>query len=82
MQWARLLAPDTVLVLRGDVQFADRPLISFEQFGLGGIDNVRGYGRDILLKDNGVFASAELRVPIVRFGMKLILIPIQILWRL
>lgn len=68
MQWARLLAPDTVLVLRGDVQFADRPLISFEQFGLGGIDNVRGYGRDILLKDNGVFASAELRVPIVRFS--------------
>ncbi|KST66590.1 ShlB/FhaC/HecB family hemolysin secretion/activation protein [Mastigocoleus testarum] len=68
MQWARLLAPDTVLVLRGDVQLADRPLVSFEQFGLGGVDNVRGYGRDILLKDNGVFASAELRVPIARFS--------------
>lgn len=68
MQWARLLAPNTVLVLRGDVQLADRPLVSFEQFGLGGVDNVRGYGRDILLKDNGVFASAELRVPIARFS--------------
>ncbi len=68
IQWARLLAPDTILVLRGDVQFADRPLLSFEQFGLGGVDNVRGYGRDILLKDNGGFASAELRVPIARFA--------------
>ena len=68
MQWARLLAPDTLLVLRGDIQFADRPLLSFEQFGLGGIDNIRGYGRDILLKDNGVFASVELRVPIARFS--------------
>ena len=68
MQWARLLAPDTVLILRGDVQFADRPLVSFEQFGLGGFESVRGYGKDILLKDNGVFTSAELRIPIVRFS--------------
>ena len=68
MQWARLLAPDTVLILKSALQFADRPLISFEQFGLGGIDNVRAYGRDILLKDNGVFASAEVRVPIARFS--------------
>ena len=68
MQWVRLLAPDTLFILRGDLQFADRPLVPFEQFGLGGVENVRGYGRDILLKDNGAFASAEFRIPVARFS--------------
>ncbi|MBR8835579.1 MAG: ShlB/FhaC/HecB family hemolysin secretion/activation protein [Stigonema ocellatum SAG 48.90 = DSM 106950] len=66
-QWVRLLAPDTLLLLRGDLQLADRPLLPFEQISIGGQDNVRGYRQDALLTDNGVFASAEVRVPIVRF---------------
>ncbi|UBF27674.1 ShlB/FhaC/HecB family hemolysin secretion/activation protein [Kovacikia minuta CCNUW1] len=68
-QYVRLLAgverPDTLLLLRGDVQLADRPLVPLEQFGLGGIDSVRGYRQDQLLTDNGVFLSAEVRIPIV-----------------
>ncbi|MDR9897055.1 ShlB/FhaC/HecB family hemolysin secretion/activation protein [Aetokthonos hydrillicola Thurmond2011] len=67
-QWLRLLAPDTVLLLRGNIQVADRPLVPFEQFSLGGIDSVRGYRQDALLTDNGFFASAEVRVPIIRFS--------------
>jgi len=67
-QWVRLLSPDTLLILRGDVQFADRPLVPFEQFSLGGIESVRGYRQDALLTDNGIFASAEVRVPIARFS--------------
>lgn len=65
-QWVRLLAPDTLLLVRGDMQVADRPLLPFEQFAIGGIDSVRGYRQDLLLTDNGVFASAELRLPIAR----------------
>lgn len=67
-QWVRLLAPDTLLLIRGDLQLADRPLVPFEQFGLGGIESVRGYRQDALLTDNGFFASAEVRIPIVRFS--------------
>ncbi|MEC4818352.1 MAG: ShlB/FhaC/HecB family hemolysin secretion/activation protein [Scytonema sp. PMC 1069.18] len=67
-QWVRLLAPDTLLLLRGDLQIADRPLVPFEQFGLGGLESVRGYRQDALLADNGFFASAEVRIPIVRFS--------------
>jgi hemolysin activation/secretion protein len=67
-QWVRLLAPDTLLLLRGDVQLADRPLVPFEQIGIGGLESVRGYRQDALLTDNGIFASAEVRVPIVRFS--------------
>lgn len=65
-QWLRLLAPDTVVLLRSDVQLAVNPLVPLEQFGLGGQDTVRGYPQNYLLSDSGVFASAELRFPILR----------------
>jgi hemolysin activation/secretion protein len=65
-QWARLLAPDTLLLIRGDVQLASTRLLASEQFGVGGINSVRGYRQDFLLRDNGVLASAQLRLPILR----------------
>lgn len=66
VQWVRLLAPDTLLLLRGDLQLADRPLVPVEQFGIGGALSVRGYRQDFLLTDNGFFGSAEVRIPILR----------------
>lgn len=65
-QWVRLLAPDTLLLVRADAQLADRALVPLEQFGLGGQETVRGYRQDILLTDNGVLASAEVRIPVLR----------------
>lgn len=65
-QWVRLLAQDTLLLIRTDVQLADSPLVPLEQFGLGGQESVRGYRQDALLTDNGVLASAEIRLPIYR----------------
>ncbi|NJK99619.1 MAG: BamA/TamA family outer membrane protein [Spirulinaceae cyanobacterium RM2_2_10] len=67
-QWVQLLAPDTLLVVRGDVQWSDRALPSLERFGLGGQDTIRGYRQDTLLTDNGVLASAELRWPVLRWS--------------
>ena len=65
-QYVRLLAADTLLVLRSSVQLSSEPLLSLEQFALGGLYNVRGYRQNLLLTDNGVFASAEVRLPILR----------------
>lgn len=65
-QWVRLLAADTLLLVRGDVQLADAPLVPLEQFGLGGQQTVRGYRQDFLLTDNGAVLSAEVRVPVLR----------------
>ena len=65
-QWVRLLAPDTLLLVRGDVQLADETLVSLEQFGLGGQQSGRGYRQDALLTDNGALLSAEVRLPIAR----------------
>ncbi|MBN3923636.1 ShlB/FhaC/HecB family hemolysin secretion/activation protein [Nostoc sp. NMS4] len=65
-QWARLLAPKTLLLLRLNTQLASRTLLPIEQFGLGGQDSIRGYRQDYLLTDNGTFVSAEVQVPILR----------------
>jgi hemolysin activation/secretion protein len=65
-QWVRLLAPDTLFLLRGDAQLTPDALVPLEQFGLGGQDSVRGYRQDALLSDNGALLSAEVRVPILR----------------
>ncbi|MGE5656026.1 MAG: ShlB/FhaC/HecB family hemolysin secretion/activation protein [Actinomycetota bacterium] len=66
LQYLRLLAPETLLLLRSDMQLAGGSLVPLEQIGLGGLDTVRGYRQDALLTDNGFFASAELRYPIYR----------------
>jgi hemolysin activation/secretion protein len=44
-------------------QVADSPLISNEQFSLGGAQSVRGYFETQALADNGVFGSLELHSP-------------------
>lgn len=67
-QWVRALAPDTLLLVRGDLQFADRPLLGLEQLGLGGQETVRGYRQDALLTDGGMLLSIEGRIPLVKFG--------------
>ncbi|MEZ2244085.1 MAG: ShlB/FhaC/HecB family hemolysin secretion/activation protein [Microcoleus sp.] len=64
-QWIRRFRRDTFLVAKTDVQLANRTLLPLEQFGIGGGNSVRGYRQDILLADNGISASAELRFPIV-----------------
>jgi hemolysin activation/secretion protein len=65
-QYVRLLAPETLLLVRSDAQLTTRALVPLEQFGLGGLRSVRGYRQDVLLTDNALFASAELRLPIYR----------------
>jgi len=72
-QWVRLLSSSTgnpplapTVLVRAELQLADRPLVSSEQFGIGGLSSVRGYRQDTLLTDNGTLASAEIRLPILR----------------
>jgi len=65
-QWVRSLGPDSLFLLRGGAQLSTDSLLTLEQFALGGQSTVRGYRQDQLLTDNGVLASAELRLPILR----------------
>ena len=65
-QYVQLLAPETLFVVRSDLQLATEPLLALEQFSLGGLNSVRGYRQDLLLTDNAWFLSAEVRLPIWR----------------
>ena len=65
-QYVRSLFPDSLLVVRSDLQFSTRALVPLEQFSLGGRQSVRGYRQDALLIDNGLFISTEVRLPILR----------------
>ncbi|EKV02205.1 hemolysin activation/secretion protein [Leptolyngbya sp. PCC 7375] len=65
-QWLRILAPDTLLLLKGSAQLTTDPLLSLEQLSLGGQSTVRGYRQNLLSTDNGLLASAEVRLPIWR----------------
>jgi hemolysin activation/secretion protein len=67
-QYVRLLAPDTLFLIRTNLQLSDRSLLPIEQFSTGGLGSVLGYRQDQLLTDNGVFLGTELRFPILRIA--------------
>jgi len=59
-------ADDWMLRSRLDLQLANDPLLSAEQMSIGGPLSVRGVSRNLLVRDNGVIASTELRIPLVQ----------------
>jgi len=65
-QYLRLLTPDITLLLRSDLQWSNEPLVSLEQFSLGGVSSVRGYRQSLLVADKGLFTSAEVRATVLR----------------
>jgi hemolysin activation/secretion protein len=54
------------LIARLDVQVAQDPLLPLDQLAIGGLATVRGYHVNQLVRDSGVIASVELRVPVLR----------------
>ena len=69
VQWAHRF-PDEWLgaevVARFDVQLASDALVAIEKFSVGGMRTVRGYRENQFVRDNGLVASVELRVPVWR----------------
>jgi len=61
----RLFNTPNQLVLRANGQVTPRPLLALEQYTLGGAESVRGYREYQIVRDDGVFASAELRLPVI-----------------
>jgi hemolysin activation/secretion protein len=52
-------------LLRADIQLAGEHLLAMERFAVGGDGSVRGYRKNLLVSDNGVTASLELRYPVL-----------------
>ncbi|HLY06409.1 MAG TPA: POTRA domain-containing protein [Rhizomicrobium sp.] len=54
---------ETLAVFRFAAQIASEPLLSSEQFALGGLTSVRGYLQSEVVGDDGFLESNELRSP-------------------
>lgn len=66
-QWARAFKTwDMQLLFRTDAQFSNQPLLPLEQIAVGGRYTVRGYRENLLVRDQAVIASVELRIPMVQ----------------
>lgn len=64
-QYLRILNDDGYkLVLGSGFQWTPGPLLSLEQFSIGGVASVRGYRENSIVRDIGIRGSAELRIPL------------------
>lgn len=63
LQRTQRLAGDWSLLARLDGQLATQPLVSVEQFVIGGVESVRGYLEAEQLGDVGLRSRLELRTP-------------------
>jgi hemolysin activation/secretion protein len=69
LQHVEQLADEVQLVLRGDLQLAFEPLLTFDQLSIGGANTVRGYRENRLVRDSGAFVSAEARITVLAFQL-------------
>ena len=55
-----------LFALKSYYQHTDERLISMEQFSLGGMNTIRGYRENQIIRDNAFSISPEVRIPILR----------------
>jgi hemolysin activation/secretion protein len=64
-QYVHALPGASQVIARADAQLSSSPLFPFEQIAIGGPTTVRGYIQNLEVRDNGVIASLEGRIPIL-----------------
>ena len=52
------------LIVRASGQITQQPLLLLEKFTIGGVDTVRGFPENLLVRDNGTAATLELQIPV------------------
>ena len=57
---------NTQILFRTDLQVTGDALFPIEQIAVGGVETVRGYRENQLVRDSGVITSLEVRVPLFR----------------
>ena len=65
----KLFGTENSVVARLDVQRTSRRLLPLEQFSIGGANSVRGYRENQFIRDQGVTASVEGRIPLFDVGL-------------
>jgi hemolysin activation/secretion protein len=64
----RLDTQGSQLVLRGALQLSNEPLLPLERVAVGGVNTVRGYRENTLVRDQGYSLSAEFHYPLLGGG--------------
>lgn len=60
----RVFENGSQVVLRGNVQLANSPLLPLERMAVGGVNTVRGYRENQLVRDEGFTNSLEFHYPL------------------
>jgi hemolysin activation/secretion protein len=60
----RLWQEGPSLVVKANMQLADKPVLSLERYSLGGAYTVRGYRENTFVRDNGFNTNIEIQYPI------------------
>ena len=69
-QWARRFGErDYQLIFKSILQLTDDPLLPMEKCALGGLETVRGYPENTLVRDKCFVASLEFRVPVYQLPL-------------
>jgi hemolysin activation/secretion protein len=66
VQRVQVLNENNFLIISADLQLASEPLLSSQQFVIGGGQSVRGYRQNVRAGDNGLRFSIEDRITLVR----------------
>jgi hemolysin activation/secretion protein len=61
----RMFDNGSQFVLRGNAQFSDEPLLPLERIAVGGLNTVRGYRENQLVRDQGYSMSTEFHFPLL-----------------
>lgn len=61
VQRVQVLSPDSLLIVRADLQLSGDSLLGSEQFAIGGAETVRGYSQNVRAGDSGFRLSVENR---------------------
>lgn len=69
-QWARRFGEqDYQVIFKAILQLADDPLLPMEKCALGGLETVRGYPENTLVRDDCFITSLEFRVPMYQLPL-------------
>ena len=69
-QWVQRVADrGDQLIFKSHVQWANQPLLSMEKCALGGMNTVRGYPENTLVRDQCFNAALEFRHPVYRLPL-------------
>jgi hemolysin activation/secretion protein len=67
MPRAEVLDDRAQFVFRVASQISQDPLLSVEKFPIGGVNTVRGYPENLLVRDNGIAATLEVQFPVFHY---------------